>query len=141
MIGGFFDDVPDALKGAVKLVASSVKHPPSGFVAAFPLFTMETQRYWAGKLGCSTGEKLYDAGVKAVAAKYLGPQGSQLGETYNKVTEDAAKGNLNAREILAKAPEIARLAAASKQGPDAFRAAVTAQSLRRTFPATKEKKR
>ena len=126
MIGGFFDDVTDALKGAVKSVASFVKRPPSWFAAAFPLFTMENQRYWAGKLGGSTGEKLYDAGVIAVATKYLGPQGPQLVEAYNKVTEDAAKGNLNAREILAKAPEIARLAAASKQGPDAFRAAVTA---------------
>jgi hypothetical protein len=123
-IAGLLDDIADAFKGTIKSVASFVKHPPSWFAVAFPLFTMENQRYWAGKLGGSTGERFYDAGVKAVASKYLGPQGPQLVEAYNKVTEDAARGNLNAREILAKAPEIAKLATASKQGPDAFRDAV-----------------
>ena len=66
----------------------------------------------------------------AVASQYLERQGPKRVETYNKVTEDAAKGNLGAREILAKAPEIAKFAAASKQRskqrPVAFRAAVTA---------------
>lgn len=37
--------------------------------------------------------------------------------SYNKVTEVAAKGNLEPREILAKASEIAQRTAASKQGP------------------------
>ena len=87
---------------------------------------------------------LFDEGTVvlegAVASKYLKPAGPQLVETYNKVTEDAAKGNLNAREIL-KAPKIAKLAAASIQGPNAFRAAVAATNQRRRFPATKEKKK
>lgn len=113
-----------AVKGAAQKAVAFVKHPPGWFATIFPLMTMENQRYWAGKLGGSTGEQLYDAGVKAVAAKYLGPQGPALVEAYNKVTEDAAQGNLNAKELLAKAPEIAKLAAASNQGPDAFRAAV-----------------
>ena len=67
-----------------------------------------------------------DALKGAVSSKYLERQSPQLVESYNKVTEDAAKGNLSAREVLAKAPEIATFAAASKHGPDAFRAAVTA---------------
>lgn len=46
--------------------------------------------------------------------------------TYNKVTEDAAQGNLAAQEILAKAPEIAKLAIAVSQ--------------RRRCPAPKENK-
>ena len=123
-VAGIFGDIASALKGAIRSVASFVKHPSGWFATIFPLMTMENQRYWSGKLAGSTGEKLYDVGVKAVAAKYLGPQGPALVETYNKVTEDAARGNLNAREILAKAPEIAKLAVASKQGPAAFRAAV-----------------
>ena len=60
--------------------------------------------------------------------------------TYNKVTEDAARGNVNAKEILAKATEIAKLAVASNQGPDAFRAAAAEQNPPPNYPATKEKK-
>lgn len=123
-IGDFFGDIGDALKGAVQSVASFVHHPPGWFATIFPLFTMENQRYWAQKLGGSTGAALYDTGVKAIASQYLGPQGPALVEAYNKVTEDAAQGNLNAKEILSHAPQIAKLAAASRQGPDAFRAAV-----------------
>lgn len=134
-VGGFFDDVASvaksafsAAKGAAKGVysqaASFVHHPPGWFVAAMPLFTMENQRYWAKKLGGSTGEQLYDASVKAIASKYLGPQGPQLVEAYNKVADDAAKGHGDAKEILKHAPQIAKLAAASRRGPEAFHAAV-----------------
>lgn len=134
-VGDAFGSAAKAVKGAAKSTVQAVKdaaqktvaivkHPPAWLTTIFPLMTMENQRYWAGKLGGSTGEQLYDAGVKAVAAKYLGPQGPALVETYNKVTEDAASGNLNALEIISKAPEIAKLAVASNQGPDAFRAAV-----------------
>jgi hypothetical protein len=130
-IGSFFDDIADAAKsvygsakGAFSSVASFVHHPPGWFAAVMPLFTMENQRYLAGKLGGSTGEQLYDTGVKAVATKALGPQGPALVEMYNKVTEDASKGNLQAREILSHAPEIVKLATASRQGPAAFAAAI-----------------
>ena len=125
-IGGFFDDVVSAAKGAFSSAASFVHHPPGWFAAAMPLFTTENQRYLAGKLGGSTGEQLYDVGVKAIAQKALGPQGPALVETYNKVTEDAARGNLHAREILSHAPQIVKLAAASRQGPEAFQAAIAA---------------
>jgi len=108
-VAGVFDDIVSAFKGAAQ---------------SFPLMTPESQRYWAGRLAASIGEKLYDASVSAVALTHLGPQGPALVDTYQKVTEDAARGNLNAQEILANVPEIAKLAAASKQGPDAFRAAV-----------------
>jgi hypothetical protein len=43
---------------------------------------------------------------------------------YNKVTEDASKGNLQAQEILSHAPQIVKLATASRQGPAAFSAAI-----------------
>ena len=123
-VAGFFDDLKRAAKGTFSRVASFVHHPPGWFATIFPLMTMENQRYWAKKLGGSTGAQLYDTGVKAMASKYLGPQGPQLVETYNKVADDAARGNVDAKEILANAPQIAKLAAASKQGPEAFQAAV-----------------
>lgn len=122
--GSLWDDITSTAKSAYQHAASFVHHPPGWFATVFPLMTMENQRYWAGKLGGSSGEKIYDAGVKAVASKYLGPQGAQLVDAYNKVVEDAAKGNTNAAEILAHAPEIAKLAIASHQGPAAFQAAV-----------------
>jgi hypothetical protein len=125
-IGGFFDDIVSAAKGAFSSAASFVHHPPGWFAAAMPLFTTENQRYLAGKLGGSTGEQLYDAGVKAIAQKALGPQGPALVEMYNKVTEDAARGNLHARDILSHAPQIVKLATASRQGPEAFQAAIAA---------------
>jgi hypothetical protein len=124
VVGGFFDDIGNAFKGAYQSVASVVHHPPGWLATAFPLFGTENQRYWAQKLGGSTGAQLYDAGVNALASKYLGPQGPALVEAYNKVTEDASQGKLNAQEILAHAPQIAKLAIASKQGPEAFRAAI-----------------
>ena len=80
-----------------------------------------------------------DARKGPVASNYSGWQGSQLVETYNKVTEAATKGNLNAREILAK-PQRSQRSQQPRKKPDAFRA-VTATSLRRMYPATKEKKR
>lgn len=125
-IGGFFDDIVSAAKGAFSSAASFVHHPPGWFAAAMPLLTTENQRYLAGKLGGSTGTQLYDAGVNALAQKFLGPQGPALVETYNKVTEDAARGNLHAREILSHAPQIVKLATASRQGPEAFQAAIAA---------------
>ncbi|HSX23266.1 MAG TPA: hypothetical protein VLE97_10885 [Gaiellaceae bacterium] len=125
LVGGILDDIAQAAKNVFKDVASFIHHPPEWFAIAFPLFTTENQRYWAKKLGGSTGAQIYDAGVKAIAAKYLGPQGPALVETYNKVVEDAAKGNLDAKTIIEKAPQIAKLAAASKKGADAFRAAVS----------------
>jgi hypothetical protein len=130
-IGGFFDDVVSAAKGAFSSAkgafssaASFVHHPPGWFAAAMPLFTTENQRYLAGKLGGSTGTQLYDAGVNTLAKKFLGPQGPALVEAYNKITEDAAHGNLHAREILSHAPQIVKLATASQQGPEAFHAAI-----------------
>ncbi len=130
-IGGFFDDVVSAAKGAYSSAkgafssaASFVHHPPGWFAAAMPLFTTENQRYLAGKLGGSTGTQLYDAGVNTLAKKFLGPQGPALVEAYNKITEDAARGNLHAREILSHAPQIVKLATASQQGPEAFHAAI-----------------
>jgi hypothetical protein len=132
-IGGFFDDFVSSAKGvygAAKGAASAVSpfghHSPGWFTAAMPLLTRENHRYLAGKLGDSTGEHLHDVGVKAVAHKALGPQGPALVETYNKVTEDAARGNRHAREILSHAPQIVKLATASRQGPEAFKAAITA---------------
>ncbi|HMG13454.1 MAG TPA: hypothetical protein VK571_09770 [Gemmatimonadaceae bacterium] len=130
-IGGFFDDVVSAAKGAYgsakgafSSAASFVHHPPGWFAAAMPLFTTENQRYLAGKLGGSTGTQLYDAGVNTLAKKFLGPQGPALVETYNKITEDAARGNLHAREILSHAPQIVKLATAARQGPEAFHTAI-----------------
>jgi hypothetical protein len=130
-VAGIFDDIVSAVKsayGAVKgagsAVASFVHHPPGWLATAFPLFTTENQRYWAEKLGGSTGAQLYDAGVKALAQKYLGPQGPALVEAYNKIADDAAHGHADAREILARAPQVVKLAAASRKGPEAFRTAV-----------------
>lgn len=130
-VSGFFDDVVSAAKsaygvakGAVSSVASFVHHPPGWMAAAMPLFTTENQRYWAEKLGGSTGAQLYDSGVKLIAQKALGPQGPQLVDAYNKVVEDASQGHIDAQQILAHAPQIAKLAVASRQGPEAFRAAV-----------------
>jgi hypothetical protein len=132
-VGSFFDDIADAAKSvygsakrAVSSVASFVHHPPGWLAVALPLFTMENQRYWAKTLGGSTGAQLYDVGVKAVATKALGPQGPQLVDAYNKIVEDAAQGHVDALEILHQAPQIAKLAVASQQGPEAFRAAVAA---------------
>lgn len=123
-IGGFFDDVVSAAKGAFSSAASFVHHPPGWFAAAMPLFTTENQRYLAGKLGGSTGTQLYDAGVNTLAKKFMGPQGPALVEAYNKITEDAARGNLHARDILSHAPQIVKLATASQQGPAAFHSAI-----------------
>src|ERR1700751_5915057 len=123
-VAGLFDSIANVFKGAASSVASFVHHPPGLFATVIPLFTKENQRYWAQKLGGSTGAQIYDAGVKVVASQALGPQGPALVEAYNKVVEDAARGHLDAKQILAKAPQIAKLATASKQGPDAFRAAV-----------------
>lgn len=114
----------NAAKGAGKKLITFVHKPPAWFSVAFPLMTMENQRYWAGKVGGATGEQLYDAGVKAVAQKYLGPAGPALVETYNKITDDAVNGNLDALQIVQKAPQIVTLAIASKKGAAAFQEAV-----------------
>lgn len=142
-VSGALNDIAAAFEGAVKSVASFVKHPSRWFAVAFPLFTMENQRYWAGKLGASTGERLYDAGVKAAASKYLGPQGPQLVDAYNKVTEDAAQGNLNAREILAKVQTSQRSQSSQPhRNKDRMHFALRSprRSQRRRYPAPKENK-
>jgi hypothetical protein len=136
--GGLFDGISHAFKSvahgaesvahgaksAFHHVASFVRHPPTWFVVAMPLFTMENQRYIAKKIGGSTGAKIYDAGLGLVVSKALGPEGPKLLEAYNKIMDDAASGHVDARAILARAPEIAKLATASRQGAGALQSAI-----------------
>lgn len=108
------------LSHALSRVTRFVHHPPGWFAAAFPLMTMENQRYWAQKLGGATGAHIYDAATRQVVQKALGPQGPALLDAYNKVTEDAIAGHLDAKDVIAHAPQIAKIALASKRGPAAL---------------------
>jgi len=68
----------------------------------------------------------------------LGPQGPQLVDAYNKVTDDAARGNLDAREILSKAPRSPN--SQPHRSKDLTRCAPRSppRSPRRRYPVTKE---
>ena len=75
----------------------------------------------AGLFSNAVAEVLEDAAGHVVTA------------THNKLTDEAARGNVEAQEMLARVPELATLATAFEQGPDAFRAAVSAADSAKAF--------
>lgn len=125
-VAGIFDDIFGAAKGAISDVAKVIQHPPGWLAVAMPLFTPGTQKWWAKKVGGKTGEQLYDVGTQAVVQHALGPAGPKLLSAFNSVMDDAAKGHSNAKEMIAKAPQIAHLALAAKQSPQALQQAIAA---------------
>lgn len=123
-VGDIFGDIGHAVSSAVSDVAKVIQHPPAWLAVVMPLFTPGTQKWWAGKVGGKTGEQLYDAGTNAVVTHALGPTGPKLLSAFNSVMDDAANGHLNAQEMIAKAPQVAHLATAAKQSPQALQQAI-----------------
>jgi len=141
---GFFSNILHTAEGAVKKVGSSVEsaakfvakpiaglmaHPPGWFAVAFPLLTSGSQRWWASKVLGKKGGQLYDMAQGAVVSHVLGPAGAPALAAYNSVLEAASKGDLNAKEILSKMPQIGHVVNAAKGASSPAHAELLAQNM------------
>ena len=118
-------------------VAAFVREASSGLSGLRQLATnsgIPTPDLGTARQGFGDAEDPRVAGLSSDVAQVLeDAAGHIVTATHNKLTDEAARGNVEAQEMLALAPELATLATAFEHGPDAFRAAVSAADSAKAF--------